>query len=226
MALIPLLAGATAVARARRFTRYPHGQCLNFVSNVLTNGRMLGYYGVTNAPYAYHAWLNAKYKHTDRKPPAGVPVYFSRGANGYGHIAVSTGGGRIRSTDWPTSGPAGSVTPVGECTIEELERKWGRMYLGWSEDLYGVRIPGFPLLPPRVLVPYPGHQHSDNARDDRHVEQIQKRLKQLGYYTGQIDGHFGPKTKAAVIAFQRAQKITRDGIVGPVTWRRLRIYNR
>jgi peptidoglycan hydrolase-like protein with peptidoglycan-binding domain len=35
------------------------------------------------------------------------------------------------------------------------------------------------------------------------------------------DGYFGPRTKAAVIAYQRSHRLTADGIVGPVTWRTL-----
>lgn len=49
------------------------------------------------------------------------------------------------------------------------------------------------------------------------VKNIQRELAALGYYKGKIDGHFGPKTEAAVKAFQSKAGIQVDGIVGPVT---------
>ena len=78
----------------------------------------------------------------------------------------------------------------------------------------------------RTLVPYPGHQHGDSTKDDHHVEQIQKRLRQLRIYKGAIDEHYGPQTVAAVRAFQRANRLDIDGWVGRSTWAALRIYNR
>lgn len=54
------------------------------------------------------------------------------------------------------------------------------------------------------------------------VVTLQKRLTALHYFdVGTIDGIFGSGTYHAVVAFQKVQRIARDGIVGPVTWDKL-----
>jgi murein L,D-transpeptidase YcbB/YkuD len=50
------------------------------------------------------------------------------------------------------------------------------------------------------------------------VENLQSQLTAAGFEPGKLDGVFGPKTKAAVMAFQRARGLEVDGIVGPRTW--------
>ena len=49
------------------------------------------------------------------------------------------------------------------------------------------------------------------------VTQIQKKLKNWGYYTGNVDGIYGSKTLAAVKKFQSKNGLTADGIAGPKT---------
>ena len=77
----------------------------------------------------------------------------------------------------------------------------------------------------RALVPYPGHVHHLTGPDDHHVEQIQKRITQLGYPLT-ADSAFGPKTEAGVRWFQELKGLTVDGRVGPKTWAALKIHNR
>ncbi len=49
------------------------------------------------------------------------------------------------------------------------------------------------------------------------VSQLQQFLKSNGYYQGNTDGLYGPKTKAAIRQFQQDTGIAQDGIFGPVT---------
>ena len=53
------------------------------------------------------------------------------------------------------------------------------------------------------------------------VALLQTRLNALGYDCGAADGIFGDKTDAAVRAFQAANDLPRDGIVGEATWNAL-----
>jgi peptidoglycan hydrolase-like protein with peptidoglycan-binding domain len=48
-------------------------------------------------------------------------------------------------------------------------------------------------------------------------KQIQRALKSAGFYQGPIDGRAGPKTKEAIIKFQKAKGLKADGIVGKKT---------
>ena len=50
---------------------------------------------------------------------------------------------------------------------------------------------------------------------------LQNALLQLGYSVGRIDGKYGTNTKKAVSNFQRAQKLTVDGVAGKNTLRRM-----
>ena len=49
------------------------------------------------------------------------------------------------------------------------------------------------------------------------VTALQQELASLGYSVGAIDGVYGPATVREVTAFQRAHRLTPDGIVGPAT---------
>lgn len=51
------------------------------------------------------------------------------------------------------------------------------------------------------------------------VSTLQSRLLNLGFYTGRIDGAFGPSTHTALVTYQREFGLVPDGICGPDTLR-------
>ena len=53
------------------------------------------------------------------------------------------------------------------------------------------------------------------------IATIQTALKQLKLYTGEITGHYGSKTEAAVKAFQKKYALKDDGIAGDETRKEL-----
>ena len=57
-----------------------------------------------------------------------------------------------------------------------------------------------------------------NSKGDQ-VKTLQKRLKDLGFYNGSVDGSFGESTEVAVMAFQLMNNLTVDGKAGPATQR-------
>ncbi|MEV7680878.1 peptidoglycan-binding protein [Streptomyces sp. NPDC088341] len=74
---------------------------------------------------------------------------------------------------------------------------------------------------------YAGHSVTTEALIDingngRDVVEAQCLLRRHGFDPGEIDGLYGPGTKAAVKTFQAARQLVEDGIVGPDTWGELR----
>ena len=50
---------------------------------------------------------------------------------------------------------------------------------------------------------------------------MQKRLKQLGFYDEEITDNFDESTRKAVKAFQKANKLKVDGVVGEKTMEKM-----
>lgn len=71
-----------------------------------------------------------------------------------------------------------------------------------------------PLLPERRPLLTAGSRGPE-------VAALQRALQWLGLEVGGVDGRFGPRTRTAVLAFQRRHGLEPDGRVGPATWSRL-----
>ena len=70
---------------------------------------------------------------------------------------------------------------------------------------------------PSQPTPAPTEQMLKNGVTGAEVEKLQARLKELGFYSGDVDGQFGNGTKNAMILFQTQHGLDADGVVGPAT---------
>lgn len=61
----------------------------------------------------------------------------------------------------------------------------------------------------------------DSLMEGPDIQYVQKRLKELGFYTGPDDGVYGRETRDAVIRAQQSFGLVTDGIVGPDTYNAL-----
>jgi lipoprotein-anchoring transpeptidase ErfK/SrfK len=73
------------------------------------------------------------------------------------------------------------------------------------------RPPAAPALPATA---HPG----DHGKG---VAALQRQLAALGYEVRKVDGQYGPATEHAVVAFQKVNRISRDGVAGPRTMKAL-----
>lgn len=80
-----------------------------------------------------HSWYNA---------PAGVPVYWTGGSSGAGHVAIADGLGNVWSNDFGPNGYVGDgkvrLVPIASIVKHDKALK----YVGWGETYLGVRVYG------------------------------------------------------------------------------------
>ena len=118
-----------AQAQHEHPTRNWTGWCLVFVRSA---------FGVAaRYPSAASAWQHADHKHLETDPnkiPREVPVFWTGGTHGYGHIALSRGDGSCWTTDLIHPGK------VDVARIDDVRKRWGLHLVGWAEDLNGVRV--------------------------------------------------------------------------------------
>jgi peptidoglycan hydrolase-like protein with peptidoglycan-binding domain len=88
-------------------------------------------------------------------------------------------------------------------------------------DLEDYSVPAGSIGGSSSSDPGTGTRYLEIGMRGEDVRKLQKRLKELGYATGSIDGIFGDITHSAVILYQANCHIDQDGVVGPVTWKKL-----
>lgn len=111
------------------------------------------------------------------------------------HVGIHVGGGRI-------------IHCSGEVKVGNVSEK------AWTDYAIPVGMDG------DIPVPTPTHKTIKRGSTGSDVVYVQTRLIELGYDLSPYgaDGKFGSKTEEAVKAFQRANGLKADGIVGQQTY--------
>jgi hypothetical protein len=114
---------------ARDHMSWPQGYCLQWVRSTFSVAPLYA--------SASDAWREAKRKHptnSGKHCPRNVPVWWTGGSQGFGHVALSVGNGFCLSTD------AGGAGKCAKVEIDELTRRWGLDFKGWTEDINDKRV--------------------------------------------------------------------------------------
>jgi hypothetical protein len=142
----------------------------------------------------------------DWREAAGMPgaaVVRRPSSGGAGHIVLSDGqGGTVEAHSRLRGVIAGSLSG----------RRWD----------CGVVVPGICYLPSDAPVALGEdidtlHLTHPLTRSER-ARMVQRRLGELGFPVGAVDGIFGPQTAHAVQGFQARRGLAPDGEVGAITW--------
>lgn len=123
-----------AIANAKALKHaYPLGSCLQAVRTAFDLAAN-GHEPTASSAWTYEGGAAGLNTHTVIAAPANVPVFWTGGSHGYGHVAISDGKGNVWSTDVKRVGQF-DLVPISWITTH-----WGLKLAGWTETLEGKRI--------------------------------------------------------------------------------------
>ena len=119
-----------------------------------------------------------------------------------------------------------STTDVPVILTEEYAKAMGYATMEGIAKAAGLtKKTAAPAPAPVTAAPYSGVQVKLQAlqkgSNSNQVKAVQRMLYAIGHYNSTIDGQFGSLTESAVKAYQQANGLTADGIVGQKTWNKL-----
>ena len=137
----------------------------------------------------------------------------------------SPGEGGNSWTEWGTTGNPATVTgtPTAVPTGGTIVFDQNTPAPGADSTIQTVTETPTPAIPttPAPITPTPTPKSMRLGFQGDAVRTVQRKLRDLGYYTGSIDGDFGAETEKAVKAFQKANGLSADGKVGELTLKKL-----
>lgn len=160
---------------------------------------------------------SATRKPTVTAKPTATPkvdnVYLEVGSSG---TKVKTLQQRLISLGWMSGTADGKYGGATQAAVKAFQKKMGL----WADGIAGPdtleKLYSSSAKSSSTPASSVGETLEEGMKGDA-VRSLQKRLKELGYLSGSVDGSFGSATKTAVIAFQRNNGLTADGKAGTAT---------
>ncbi len=118
---------------------------------------------------------------------------------------------RLIELGWLSGKASGTYDDATEYAVKAFQARYASL---WTDGIAGPDtlkvMYGSGAATSKTPVALLGVTLEEGAQGDQ-VRAIQKRLRELGYLKSAADGDFGGETKAALIAFQTANRLTADG---------------
>ena len=105
----------------------------------------------------------------------------------------------------------GSFGSITSTAVKEYQRILGLTVDGWVGSETCKSLHQYQTL----------SQDLKKGSNNVYVKLVQNRLKQLGYYTGNVDGLYGTLTFNSVKQYQAKHNLLQDGVVGKITYKSL-----
>lgn len=187
--------------------------CSMFVSWCLSNAGLP--YKVAYCPAGVALWRGRS--RLDRTPnPGDVAFYWHANMGRYAHTGLVEAVNRDGSfvTIEGNTNAGGSRSGGG---VRRLRRQLAPKTV-FGHPVYDGKGGVGPSDPPDTATPPAKRPMIQKGAKGDLVRVLQAALKAAGFDPGPADGDFGPRTDAAVRAFQGAKGLEVDGQVGPRTW--------
>ncbi|WP_291353114.1 peptidoglycan-binding protein [Desulfosporosinus sp.] len=152
--------------------------------------------------------------HTPTPPPGNQCPTLRQGSTGPAVVDLQ---GRLKTRGFYTGNIDGIFGPLTRSAVVAFQ---GSMGLA-QDGIVGIKtwtalgVNCYTPTPPPPVNHCPTLQQGSTGPAVVHLQEL---LKSRGFYTGNIDGIFGPLTRSAVVAFQGSMGLVQDGIVGIKTW--------
>ena len=124
---------------------------------------------------------------------------------------------RLISLGYLTGNPTGVYNEATEAAVIAFQKRNVSYYDGKAGPLTLNKLYSASAKGSGTIAGYVGITLKNGDKNSDAVRAVQRRLKDLGYYAGTIDGDFGASTEAAVRNFQATNKINIDGKAGETT---------